>query len=235
MKLNYIILGILVFIPQIIFAQVSILSCAVNSEGKAIVLDSAKPGKTFSVAKVKSKLVNKKEKLINQQADIRNNDSLTKAKKNAKLAVIKTKIADVKASINLVKSCKNNSTPNPTPTPGNDDRRTQILVDGANCYASFNDCNFHGQLLPQSLYSQCSLGRTLVLTHNGNPVGQVVTSSDPAFFSGNWNIDVAPFPGAGTYVITLQESSNSTGVCLGAHATYSIDANANETFVENVY
>ncbi len=228
MKNSLIVFAILWLVPSIALAQISIFSCSVDSHGKPVVLNSAKPGKSFSVAKTKTSLATKAQALKDQIAATKANISLSKAKKDAKLAVIGAKLADVKADSAVVKSCKAGS--------GNGAVRTQILPNSVSCSGTFIECDFSGQLLSQSLTAGCTLGRTIRVTFNGTTVlGESVTSSDPRFFSGSWDVDRVANPGPGTYVIDLLELQRGTTTCAAAHATFSINSDGQATPVENVF
>ncbi len=93
-----------------VFAQSS-LSCSVDSKGKAVVIDSEKPGKEIAAKKAKSSLAKLKSKLKTQKSAIKSSKRFSKTAKTKKLAAIKVKSDALKEDSAVVKTCKDGSPP----------------------------------------------------------------------------------------------------------------------------
>ena len=225
MKLSCILSVLFFLLSSSAIADEITLSCSVDSNGKAIVLDSTKPDKVFKVAKLKARFAEKKNKLKSQKDAVRANSKLTRAQKQARLDAIKIKQDANKVNLALVKSCRN----------GSPVTRTQLVVDNIKCYTGlFHDCSFHGFLLPQSDSSACAQSRTIVVTRDGGiPVSEGTTGALTVV--GNWDASIDLFPGAGTYTFELLERDTGSTLCAGAKNVYDISAQGDPTTISTDY
>lgn len=218
-------------------AQSSRYSCSTNAAGKAVVLDSSKPGKTFTVAKVRAALTRQKSTLNLQRSAIKGNKRLSKAKKAEKLAAIKLKLDEVGLSQALVKSCSSASptpvpaTPTATPSAGGSNQvRTQLIVNTIRCFnPPFSDCDFRGSLFVQAESNLCAQSRTITVSKNNVTLNSVTTAAST--LEGNWDASIETNPGPGTYVVDLAERQAGSVTCLAAQRIYTVDESGAGTLV----
>lgn len=216
-----------ILLPANLLAEENQYSCSTDENGKAVVLDSAKPGKELTVKKAKSSLKKKKGNLTDQKEAVKAS-SLSKTKKEAKLAALKLKLSEIKSALNIVSGCQDGS-------PGGGEIRTQIVVNYAFCNGDpKNNCEFRGFLrVKNGDSSTCASNRTITITKDNTTV-LGTTNTDASTPIGGWNIDGVNL-GMGNYHVVLSELIVGDTKCAGALSIWSIDSTREGKFVSEQY